>query len=111
VTGYKGDVKELGQAEQYMREMAGFRGAPKRIRCMIYKQVRRHVCGACGANDNCCRFGRKCTWLILSDGNLSARIIGNPQFLPRGTLRTLSLQNGVAADVARACMYLYVFVM
>lgn len=36
---YKGDIKELGQAEQYMREMAGFKGAPRRIRCMIYKQV------------------------------------------------------------------------
>jgi hypothetical protein len=52
VTGYKGDVKELGQAEQYMREMAGFRGAPKRIRCMIYKQVRsKFPCGVCGRHE------------------------------------------------------------
>jgi hypothetical protein len=57
VTGYKGDVKELGQAEQYMREMAGFRGAPKRIRCMIYKQVRRHVCMV--------HMTLTCTWFIL----------------------------------------------
>jgi hypothetical protein len=65
VTGYKGDVKELGQAEQYMREMAGFRGAPKRIRCMIYKQVRRHVCGVSGAIDKSSRFGWMCKWLTL----------------------------------------------
>lgn len=39
VAAYKGDLKDLGQAEQYMKVMAGFKSAPKRLRCMIYKQV------------------------------------------------------------------------
>ena len=37
--GYKGDIEQLGQAERYMLVMLDFRNqAPKRIRCMIYKQ-------------------------------------------------------------------------
>jgi hypothetical protein len=39
VLAYNGDVKDLGQAEQYMRVMSRFPGAPKRIHCMILKQT------------------------------------------------------------------------
>ena len=49
VTAFKGDEKELGQAEQYMRVMAGFKSAPRRIRCMIYKQVFRTRVSECKA--------------------------------------------------------------
>jgi hypothetical protein len=46
---YKGDDADLGQAEQYMKVMAKFPGATKRIRCMIYKQVFRGRVQECKA--------------------------------------------------------------
>lgn len=38
IKAYKGDILLLGQAEKYMLVMLGFDDAPKRIKCMIYKQ-------------------------------------------------------------------------
>ncbi|CAM9254483.1 unnamed protein product, partial [Ectocarpus fasciculatus] len=35
---YQGEVKMLGKAEQYMIEMMDFKGAVKRIECMVFRQ-------------------------------------------------------------------------
>jgi hypothetical protein len=40
IKSYKGDVESLGQVEKYMLTMMDMvQAAPKRIRCMIYKQM------------------------------------------------------------------------